>query len=171
MAKAKGKNTKSAPTVRVPTQAQIDQAVLDFGLQSERAGKPNKRAIAAALMANGGATQSEIAAAVAKLTGKGYRQYNTVRSLRGRGHKVWSKGPVFFAAPREPEADERQPKDQPEPESHERLHCRISSAATAEVIFDGPITQRAIEKLVAHLQLSKDSYPEEIDSQSPESGA
>jgi len=36
---------------------------------------------------------------------------------------------------------------------------RVSPDCVAQVIFDGPVTQRAIEKLVAHLELAKDNYP------------
>lgn len=42
----------------------------------------------------------------------------------------------------------------------ERLQCRVSPTSIAEVTFDGPITQKGIEKLIAFLQLTKDVYPD-----------
>ncbi len=37
---------------------------------------------------------------------------------------------------------------------------RLSKDCTVEVVFSGAITQSAIDKLRAHLDLSKDAYPE-----------
>jgi hypothetical protein len=37
---------------------------------------------------------------------------------------------------------------------------RVSPNCTVQVSFDGPVTQRAIEKLIAHLNLAKDDYPQ-----------
>jgi hypothetical protein len=39
------------------------------------------------------------------------------------------------------------------------LSQRVSPDCVAQVVFDGPVTQRAVEKLIAHLQLAKDNYP------------
>ena len=41
----------------------------------------------------------------------------------------------------------------------EALSQRVSPDCVAHVAFDGPVTQRAIEKLIAHLDLTKDDYP------------
>jgi hypothetical protein len=41
----------------------------------------------------------------------------------------------------------------------EVLNQRVSPDCIAQVVFDGPVTQRAIEKLIAYLELAKDNYP------------
>lgn len=40
----------------------------------------------------------------------------------------------------------------------EIMDCRISPDCVAQVIFDSPVTQGAIGKLIAHLELAKDNY-------------
>ncbi len=42
----------------------------------------------------------------------------------------------------------------------ETVRYRLSKDCTASVVFSGAITQSAIDKLRAHLDLSKDTYPE-----------
>jgi len=46
------------------------------------------------------------------------------------------------------------------PSSGEILRYRLSKECTVDVAFSGPITQSAIDKLRAYLDLSKDAYPE-----------
>lgn len=41
----------------------------------------------------------------------------------------------------------------------ELLSQRVSPDCVAQVIFDGPVTQKAVAKLIAHLELAKDNYP------------
>jgi hypothetical protein len=41
----------------------------------------------------------------------------------------------------------------------ELLSQRVSPDCVVQVIFDGPVTQKAVEKLIAHLELAKDNYP------------
>ena len=52
----------------------------------------------------------------------------------------------------------------PNSSSGEVLRYRLSKACTVEVAFTGEITQSAIEKLCAHLDLSKDTYPDNEDA-------
>jgi len=40
----------------------------------------------------------------------------------------------------------------------EILTQRVSPDCTAQVVFDGAVTQKAVEKLIAYLQLAKDNY-------------
>jgi hypothetical protein len=40
----------------------------------------------------------------------------------------------------------------------EILTQRVSPDCMAQVVFDGPVSQRAIEKLIAYLELTKDNY-------------
>lgn len=42
----------------------------------------------------------------------------------------------------------------------EILNQRVSPDCVAQVVFDGQVTQRAVEKLIAYLQLAKDNYPD-----------
>lgn len=42
----------------------------------------------------------------------------------------------------------------------EVLTQRVSPDCMAQVVFDGPVSQKAIEKLIAYLELAKDNYPE-----------
>lgn len=42
----------------------------------------------------------------------------------------------------------------------EILNQRVSPGCTAQVVFDGQVTRKAVEKLIAYLQLAKDDYPE-----------
>jgi hypothetical protein len=42
----------------------------------------------------------------------------------------------------------------------EILTQRVSPDCTAQVVFDGTVTQKAVEKLIAYLELAKDNYPE-----------
>jgi len=46
----------------------------------------------------------------------------------------------------------------------EVLNQRISPECVAQVIFQGPVTQRAIEKLIKHLELAKEDYLDNGDS-------
>lgn len=46
-----------------------------------------------------------------------------------------------------------------DPESSSILKFKISTASEAKIVFNGPVTQEAIAKLVAILELSKDTYP------------
>ncbi len=50
------------------------------------------------------------------------------------------------------------------PADEEAVRYRLSRGCTASVVFSGAITQSAIDKLRAHLELSKDTYPENDDS-------
>lgn len=43
----------------------------------------------------------------------------------------------------------------------EMLTQRVSPDCMAQVVLDGPVTQKAIEKLIAYLELAKDNYPKE----------
>ncbi len=45
----------------------------------------------------------------------------------------------------------------------ETLQCRISGSSIARVLFEGVITQEAVKKLIAFLELSADNYPSKID--------
>ena len=45
----------------------------------------------------------------------------------------------------------------------ETLSCRLPKGSRAEVHFSGPITQGAIDKLIAFLELEKDTYPISLD--------
>ena len=43
------------------------------------------------------------------------------------------------------------------------LAHRVSANCMAQVIFEGPVTQKAIDKLIAYLEMAKDNYPEKIE--------
>ncbi|BCM91604.1 hypothetical protein IAD21_03479 [Abditibacteriota bacterium] len=45
----------------------------------------------------------------------------------------------------------------------EALQCRVSGNSKARVLFDGVVTQEAIKKLIAYLELSLDDYPANAD--------
>jgi hypothetical protein len=45
----------------------------------------------------------------------------------------------------------------------ESLKMRISKDCTVSLNFDGPVTQSAIAKLIAKLEISKDEYPTDAD--------
>jgi hypothetical protein len=47
----------------------------------------------------------------------------------------------------------------PEGNFTEDLNTRISDDCKVRVLFDGPVTQEAIEKLKRYLDLIKDDYP------------
>ena len=49
----------------------------------------------------------------------------------------------------------------------ESLRFRVSQGCMAEVAFDGPVTQRAIDKLIKQLELVKDDYPELVPTETP----
>lgn len=42
----------------------------------------------------------------------------------------------------------------------EILTQRVSPDCMVQVVFDGPVSQKAVEKLIAYLELAKDNYPE-----------
>jgi hypothetical protein len=46
-------------------------------------------------------------------------------------------------------------------EGSESLKVRVSPQCTASLLFDGPVTQRAIDKLIKQLELVRDDYPSE----------
>ena len=56
------------------------------------------------------------------------------------------------------------------PSGDKELRFNISRETEAEVTFRGPVTQEAIEKLAALLELQKDTFPTkaELDAQAPE---
>ena len=45
------------------------------------------------------------------------------------------------------------------PGGAETLKVRVSPQCTATLLFDGPVTQRAIDKLLRQLELARDDYP------------
>lgn len=47
----------------------------------------------------------------------------------------------------------------------ELLNFRVSQDCTVQIIFDGLVTQAAIEKLIRKLELSKDEYPQKVSYQ------
>ena len=50
---------------------------------------------------------------------------------------------------------------QPTVESaNETLRYRLTDACSAQIAFNGPVTQAAVDKLVKLLELSKDAFPE-----------
>jgi len=45
----------------------------------------------------------------------------------------------------------------------ETLQCRVSGSSKARVLFEGVVTQEAVQKLIAFLELSLDNYPSRLD--------
>jgi hypothetical protein len=43
---------------------------------------------------------------------------------------------------------------------HEEMRLRIGPACKAQIIFEGAVTQEAIRKLIAHLEMALESFPE-----------
>jgi hypothetical protein len=42
------------------------------------------------------------------------------------------------------------------------MRFRIGPACGAHIIFEGAVTQEAVRKLIAYLEMSVESYPEKI---------
>lgn len=45
--------------------------------------------------------------------------------------------------------------------NEEKISCRVAPTTVAEVLFIGPVTQAAVNKLIAFLELSRDNFPTE----------
>jgi hypothetical protein len=45
---------------------------------------------------------------------------------------------------------------------HEEMRFRIGPACGAHIIFEGAVTQEAVRKLIAYLEMSVESFPEKI---------